>query len=111
MLWFIVFQTVGGAFTVSSAQAAFVNQMLVKLPVSAPGVDAERLVTTGASELRNAFSPEELPGILVAYMHGLKAAFAVSIGFCGLAFLTTLIIPWKKLQTHAPDKEQEREHA
>ncbi|KAL8882141.1 MAG: hypothetical protein Q9198_000813, partial [Flavoplaca austrocitrina] len=60
------FQTVGGAFTVSSAQAAFVNQMLAKLSVSAPGVDAQQLIATGASELRNVFTPEELPGILVA---------------------------------------------
>lgn len=97
-----VFQTVGGAFTVSSAQAAFVNQMLAKLPESAPGVDAGKLIATGASELRKVFSPEELPGIIVAYMHGLKAAFAVSIGFCGLAFLTTLIIPWSRLPTHVP---------
>ena len=97
-----VFQTVGGAFTVSSAQAAFVNQMLAKLPESAPGVDAGTLIATGASELRKVFSPEELPGIIVAYMHGLKAAFAVSIGFCGLAFLTTLVIPWSRLPTHVP---------
>lgn len=80
--------------------------MLAKLSVSAPGVDAQQLINTGASELRNVFTPEELPGILVAYMHGLKAAFAVSIGFGGLAFLTTLTIPWGRLRTHAPDTKQ-----
>ncbi|OTB08788.1 hypothetical protein M426DRAFT_262226 [Hypoxylon sp. CI-4A] len=94
------FQTVGGAFTVSSAQAAFINQAIERLRTSTPDVDAARLIATGASELRNAFTPEELPGVLIAYMHGLKAVFAVSIAFCGLALLTTLVIPWGRLKTH-----------
>lgn len=101
-----VFQTVGGAFTVSSAQAAFINQAIIRLRTSAPDVDAARLIATGASEIRKAFTPEELPGVLVAYMHGLKAAFAVSIAFCGIAFLVTLVVPWSRLPTHAPDAEK-----
>ncbi|RYP42279.1 hypothetical protein DL767_000443 [Monosporascus sp. MG133] len=108
------FQTVGGAFTVAAAQSAFVNQMLARLPTSAPGIDAARLIATGASELRTVFTPEQLPGILDAYMRGLKAAFAVSIGFCGMAFLTTLVIPWSRLPTHAPaadGKDAERNDA
>lgn len=101
-----VFQTVGGAFTVSSGQAAFINQALASLRTSAPDVDPARLIATGASELRKAFTADELPGVLVAYMHGLKAVFAVSIAFCGIAFLTTLAIPWHRLPTHAPDAEE-----
>ncbi|KAI0111125.1 MFS gliotoxin efflux transporter glia [Nemania sp. FL0031] len=100
------FQTVGGAFTVSSAQAAFINQALDKLHTSAPGVDDARLIATGASELRTTFTSSELPGVIIAYMHGLKAVFAVSIGFIGIAFLTTLIIPWQRLPIHAPDGEK-----
>ncbi|KAI1139995.1 MFS gliotoxin efflux transporter glia [Hypoxylon sp. FL0543] len=94
------FQTVGSAFTVSTAQAAFINQAIKRLRTSAPDVDAGRLIATGASELRKAFTPEEFPGVLIAYMHGLKAAFAVSIVFCGIALLTTLVIPWGRLKTH-----------
>ncbi|KAH8668967.1 MFS gliotoxin efflux transporter glia [Xylariales sp. PMI_506] len=101
------FQTVGGAFTISSAQAAFINQALDKLRTSAPGVDAARLIATGASELRQAFTADELPGVLTAYMHGLKAAFAVSIAFCGIAFLTTFIIPWSKLPSHEQDPKKQ----
>jgi hypothetical protein len=64
------------------------------------------LIATGASELRTKFTSTELPGVLVAYMHGLKAAFAVSIALCGIAFLATFAIPWKRLPTHAPDAEK-----
>jgi MFS transporter, DHA2 family, glioxin efflux transporter len=102
----IVFQTVGGAFTVSSGQAAFINQALDKLHTSAPGVDDARLIATGASELRQKFTSSELPGVIIAYMHGLKAVFAVSIGFLGIAFLTTLVIPWARLPTHTSDNEK-----
>lgn len=81
--------------------------MLVKLPTSAPGIDGARVIATGASELRKEFTPEELPGVIIAYMHGLKAAFAVSIALCGIAFLTTLFIPWRRLPTHTPDADKE----
>ncbi|KAI1824145.1 MFS gliotoxin efflux transporter glia [Xylaria intraflava] len=100
------FQTVGGAFTVSSGQAAFINQAINQLRTSAPGVDPARLISTGASELRTKFTSSELPGVIVAYMHGLKAVFAVSIGFLGIAFLTTLVIPWKILPTHTSDGDK-----
>lgn len=55
---------------------------------------------TGASELRNVFPPDVLPGVLEAYMVGLKAAFAVAVAFSGIAFLFSLAIPMRKLPTH-----------
>ncbi|KAF4626230.1 hypothetical protein G7Y89_g11933 [Cudoniella acicularis] len=54
----------------------------------------------GASELHNVFSPDVLPGVLEAYMVGLKAAFAVAVAFSGIAFLCSLAIPMKKLPSH-----------
>lgn len=57
---------------------------------------------TGASELRNVFQADVLPGVLEAYMIGIKAAFAVAVAFCGMAFLCSLAIPMKKLPSHAP---------
>ena len=80
--------------------------MLAKLPSAAPNIDPARLLATGATELRQAFTPDELSGVLIAYMHGLKGAFALSIGFCGLAFLSTLFIPWSKLPTHIEEKSE-----
>lgn len=65
-------------------------------------MDPQLVILTGASELHNVFPPHVLPGVLQAYMVGIKAAFAVSVAFSGLAFLSTLAIPIKKLPTHAP---------
>ncbi|KAI1394199.1 MFS gliotoxin efflux transporter glia [Hypoxylon trugodes] len=99
------FQTVGGAFSTSSAQAAFVNQLVAKLPSTAPTVDPLLVIATGATKLREVFPPEELSGILLAYMHGIKAVFAVSIAMSGVAFLVTALIPWSRLPTHAKAPE------
>ncbi|KAJ5103129.1 Major facilitator superfamily domain general substrate transporter [Penicillium argentinense] len=105
------FQTVGGAFTTSSGQAAFINRLYANLPLTAPGVDAALVGATGATELRDVFTSEQLPGILLAYMRGLKATFAVAIGMSGFAFLSTFIIPWSRLPTHAPAKDSEKDEA
>jgi hypothetical protein len=102
LIFHSVFQTVGGAFTVSSAQSAFINQALRSLRTRGPEIDASKLITTGASELRKVFTGRELPIVIQSYMQGLKAAFAVSIAFCGLAFIATLFVPWEQLETHKP---------
>ncbi|KAL3417500.1 beta-ketoacyl synthase domain-containing protein [Phlyctema vagabunda] len=86
------FQTLGGAFSISAAQSAFVNSMVGRLPVTAPGVDPALVVATGAAELRNVFSQSELPGILLAYMEGIKTAFAVSIGMMAAQELEPIAI-------------------
>lgn len=62
------------------------------------------VVLTGASELHNVFPLDVLPGVLEAYMVGIKAAFAVAVAFCGAAFLCTFLIPMGKLPSHAPGK-------
>ncbi|KJR85115.1 efflux pump antibiotic resistance protein [Sporothrix schenckii 1099-18] len=99
----LVFQTVGGAFSTSIGQAAFVNRLLAVLPSTAPRVDPRLVIVTGASELRNVFAADVLPGVLDAYMAALKAAFAVGIGFCGVAVLCSLAIPTKRLPKAAGD--------
>ncbi|KAF2258393.1 MFS gliotoxin efflux transporter glia [Lojkania enalia] len=101
------FQTVGGAFTTSSGQAAFVNQMLTRLRTSAPGVDPSLVIATGATQLRDVFTPEQLPGIIDAYMQGLRAVFGVATGIVGFACLWTFVIPWTRLPTHTPPSKDD----
>ncbi len=98
---YTVFQTVGGAFSNAAGTSAFVNILLATLPRTAPGVDPGLVLLTGASDLRNVFHADVLPGILEAYMQGIKGALAVAVAFAGLAFLCSLAIPTKKLPTHA----------
>ncbi|KAJ5495550.1 MFS general substrate transporter [Penicillium diatomitis] len=95
------FQVLGGAFSISSAQCAFVNVLLSSLRTSAPGVNPLLVVNTGATELRSVFTAEQLQGIVRAYMEAIKASFAVGIGMVGIAFVLSLICPWKRLHAGA----------
>ena len=98
----LFFQTVGGAFMVSAAQSAFVNVLIKTLPSTAPGIDPAIVILTGATDLRKAFSPDVVPGILEAYMHGLKIAFAIGLASTGVALIIiTLFQKWNRLNPAA----------
>ena len=97
----LFFQTVGGAFMVSAAQSAFVNVMIKTLPTTAPGINPLLVVATGATDLRKAFTPEQLPGILAAYMKGLQTSFAIGIASTGVALIVIMFQRWNKLNTAA----------
>ena len=96
-----VFQTIGGAFSTSAGQSAFVNVLLKTLHHSAPSVSPHLVLLTGASNLHNTFPADVLPGILIAYMQGLKAVFAVAVAFCGTAAVCVWAVPWGRLPSHA----------
>lgn len=92
----LVFQTLGGAFCISAAQSAFVNTMIKELATSAPEVNPVLVIATGATQIGDAF-PDQVDGILQAYMAGLKATFAILLGTVGFAALLTVFSPWKRL--------------
>jgi MFS transporter, DHA2 family, glioxin efflux transporter len=86
---------------VSAAQAAFVNQLIRKLPMSAPGINPVTVIATDATELRTVFNADQLPGVLIAYVAGIKAAFAVAIAVAGMSFLFSLMSKWTRLNVDA----------
>ena len=95
-------QTVGGAFMISAAQAALVNVLIKVLSHSAPDIDPVTVVNTGATDLRRFFSADQVPGILVAYMRGLKISFAIGLASSGMAFIIiTLFQKWNRLNPAA----------
>ncbi|KAI1768480.1 efflux pump antibiotic resistance protein [Hypoxylon sp. FL1150] len=97
----LFFQTLGASLFLSAGQSAFVNRMVRRIKTSEPSVDPSMLVATGASELRRVFSEEQIPGILIAYMDGIKASLALGIVAAGLAFIVSLWFPWKRIDPEA----------
>ncbi|KAL1889238.1 hypothetical protein Sste5346_008992 [Sporothrix stenoceras] len=97
----IFFQTIGGAFMLSAAQSAFVNHMVLELPKYAPSVNPLVVIATGATELWTTFPEDVLPGVLKAYMSGLKVAFAIAIAGVGSAFAVSLFSSWKRINPEA----------
>lgn len=64
-----------------------------------PGVDPGVVALTGATEIRNAFPADAVPGIIQAYMDGLKVAFAIAVAGAGVSFFISLGSRWSKLNT------------
>ena len=94
----LFFQTIGGAFFISAGQAGFANKLLQRIPVTAPGVSPALVVATGASDLRKVFSPEQLPGILVAYLDGVRVAFAIAVAVACVGFVLAFAPRWQTLK-------------
>lgn len=91
-------QTIGGAFFVSAGESAFTNIMLGKLPVTAPSVDPQTVAATGVTQLRAVFDSELIPGIVAAYMDGLRVAYAVAIAAMGIAVVVACGNRWVNLK-------------
>lgn len=66
--------------------------MLKTLAVTAPDVDPAKLIATGVSEIRDAFPADQIPGILIAYMDGLRIPFAIATATACTACILTCIV-------------------
>jgi hypothetical protein len=75
--------------------------MVNTLPTSAPGVNPATVLDTGATQIRTAFPADQIPGILVAYMAGIRVSFAIALAFVGVSTLVVLFSPWKRLNRDA----------
>lgn len=89
--------------------------MLQTILTSAAHLDATLVLGTGASELQDVFSGEDLKEVIAAYMVGIKDVFAFSLACAAFAVLLSLIIPFKRLPDHGkkdtPATEEAAEEA
>ncbi|KAJ6190546.1 Major facilitator superfamily domain general substrate transporter [Penicillium mononematosum] len=96
----VMCQTLSGAYFVAIAQSLFANRMLETVLSSAAHLDATLVLGTGASELQDVFSGEDLKEVIAAYMVGIKDVFAFSLACAAFSVLLSLIIPFKRLPDH-----------
>ncbi|CAP79094.1 hypothetical protein EN45_045160 [Penicillium chrysogenum] len=82
--------TVGGAFFLSAAQCAFSNQLVKAITTNLPELDPAVAISTGATQIREAFTASQVPIVVDAYMVGLKAVFAITIAAFGVATVLRL---------------------
>ncbi|CAG8199106.1 unnamed protein product [Penicillium nalgiovense] len=94
------FMTVGGAFFLSAAQCAFSNQLVKTITTKLPELDPAVAISTGATQIREAFTASQVPIVVDAYMVGLKAVFAITIAAFGVATVIGFFGSWKKLVTN-----------
>lgn len=81
----------------SAAQCAFNNQLIQSLSASLPDIDPRIALGIGATEIREAFTAEQIPAVIEGYVQGLKAVFALTVAAFGIATLFGLFGSWKRL--------------
>ncbi len=71
--------------------------MVRKAATTAPGIEKATMIQTGATQVRTAFSADQVVGVLVAWVAGLRVVWAIAAGMAGLAFLSTAMSSWKRV--------------
>ncbi|KAF7889729.1 uncharacterized protein EAF02_002144 [Botrytis sinoallii] len=94
----LFFQSMGGALIVSAAQSLFQNELLNIIPHTYPSISPSSIFSIGASQVQTSFPPNELPGIIDAYIRGIRMAIALSIAMAGTATLVALSQGWFRMQ-------------
>jgi hypothetical protein len=75
--------------------------MIVELRKTAPQIDVQMVIGTGATQIRHAFPAEQVPSIVLAYMAGIKVTLALTVSLVGFACLLVVFVPRKRLHTEA----------
>lgn len=94
----LFFQLSSGAFSVSAAQSIFDNELVKKLVTLANGVDPAAVFQAGPTGIREKFSKDQVPGILLSYMKGLKASWAMGIALAGITLLVSFWPEWRRIR-------------
>ena len=71
--------------------------MVHTLASSAPGVDPQEVILTGATQIRSTFPHDQVAGIVFAYMAGVKVTFALVVALTGFACVLAVLVPWRRI--------------
>ncbi|KAJ7039648.1 major facilitator superfamily transporter [Mycena alexandri] len=91
-------QTLGGALFISVGQNVFQNKLISGLVANVPGVSPLLVLSSGATNLKNAVDPKYLADVLSVYNTALVTAFYVSIAMGGLSIFGSVLTEWKSVK-------------
>lgn len=96
----------GGTISVAVAQNVLDNKLISGLK-GLSGVNGQNVATTGATQLRKNFSPDDLPEVLRVYNHSLVIVFYIAMAFAIACGLGAIFMEWKTLKKPKPQKKEE----
>ncbi|CAJ2504796.1 Uu.00g121900.m01.CDS01 [Anthostomella pinea] len=102
-----VCQTISGGHFTTAANSILDNLLLKDIMRSAPQIDAQQVLATGASEIRKVFKGDDLTAVINAYMTGIKGIFAFILASAAFTVVLALVIPFDKLPSHDDKKTEE----
>lgn len=96
----VLLQTLSGAIFIAIGQAVLQNKLVQNLDAafSRGALDASRLSTVGATQLRSLVPPQDLQAVLVAYNSALTQVFIVAVVMSALTIIGSLSIEWKSVK-------------
>lgn len=90
-------QGLGGVVFVSAAQNLFINSLASGL-AHIPGLDAQAILNTGATDLQASVASQYLNALLVVYNHALTRTFVLATCVASLSVIGSLSIEWKNIK-------------
>ncbi|KAJ0413761.1 major facilitator superfamily domain-containing protein [Aspergillus carlsbadensis] len=97
-------QQLGGAIFLAIDQNLLSTKLVGRLSQVA-GLDAQRIVNTGATDLRNVVPSDELDTVVNAYNYALTRIFVLTAGIGAAAIIGALTIEWRSIKTNDPKPE------
>ncbi|PLB48452.1 MFS general substrate transporter [Aspergillus steynii IBT 23096] len=101
-------QSLGGSIFNCISQSLFTNYIRAHV-AGIPGLDAEKVLATGAAELSKNVPADKLPQVVDIYNEGLRRAFIVTLAVSCLTVLPALGMEWRSVkakQKPEPAKEE-----
>lgn len=95
----------GSAVFIPIAQNVFLQDLISEL-TALLGVDAEKIVKGGATELRSLVSGQELEQLLTYYNASIVKVFYIVAGTCAVTIFASVCVEWRSLQAKAKDEAE-----
>ncbi|EXJ90268.1 hypothetical protein A1O1_03367 [Capronia coronata CBS 617.96] len=106
-------QTFGAAILIGLAQTTFINLLRPALKKYAPGVDADKIVAAGATDISAALSASDdaqtLAGVLKAYNQAITQTFYLATGCAAASVGTSLGMGMTRLERKQKDQNKDEE--
>ncbi len=94
----IFLQTLGGALFVSIAENVFTNKLVEYIMAYVPGLNPAIVLATGATSIQSTISPDQLPGVTLAYSDALTKTFLASAALAAISVIGSVFIEWKSVK-------------
>lgn len=91
-------QQLGGAIFVSVGQNMLNSKLVSGIVKLVPDLSPERILNTGATELRQIVPAHDLQGVLVVYNSALRQVFVVATAMACLAALGAFSLEWRSVK-------------
>lgn len=91
-------QLFGASIFISVGNSVLTNRLVTYIARNIPGVDAESVVNSGATNLRNAVPSEYLDGVIKVYNDGIVKVFQIVLVMACLTIIGSGAMEWRSVK-------------